>query len=247
MTTVDFTLEGERFRLAGRVSVPEGPVRVGDLLPVARALADGVVAETCRALEAAGEKISCTKGCGACCRNLVAISEVEARQIRALVDRLPEPRREAIRARFREARALLRKAGLLDALLAPERMTAEEYGKMVGLYFREGIPCPFLEDDSCSIYEERPVTCREFLVTSPPEHCAELGSKDVRRVNLPVRVFNAVARWQVPPAEHVEERWVPLILAPEWAAAHPDEPAPKPGPELLRDLLGHVAGGPKDG
>ena len=53
---------------------------------------------------------------------------------------------------------------------------------------------------------------------------------------------SAVARWQVPPGEHIVERWVPLILAPEWAEAHPDEPPPQPGPELLRELLGHLSG-----
>ena len=35
-------------------------------------------------------------------------------------------------------------------------------------YFQLGIPCPFLEEESCSIYHDRPITCREYLVTSPP-------------------------------------------------------------------------------
>src|SRR5262249_61904401 len=99
---------------------------------------------------------------------------------------------------------------------------------------------PFLEEESCSISQERPITCREYLVTSPAENCAKLGDAGVRRVRLPLRVFNAVARWQVPPQEHFLERWVPLILAPEWAEAHPEDPPPRPGPELLRDLLDHL-------
>lgn len=239
-TTAEFTIEGEHFRLKTRVAVPAGPARVSDLLPVARALSDAVVRETCQAVERTGDRISCTKGCGACCRNLVAISEVEARQIRAVVDRLPEPRREAVRARFSEARGRLERAGLLNKLQATDRVTDEDYGALVGAYFQEGIACPFLEEESCSIYDERPITCREFLVTSPPENCARLGSEGVQRVLLPLRVFNAVARWQVPPAEHFLERWVPLILAPEWAAAHPDDPPPRPGPELLRELLDHL-------
>ena len=36
------------------------------------------------------------------------------------------------------------------------------------------------------------------------------------------------------------ECWVPPILAPEWAQAHPDDPSPKPGPELLRELLANL-------
>ena len=119
-------------------------------------------------------------------------------------------------------------------------MTDADYSALVGAYFQEGIACPFLEEESCSIYEERPITCREFLVTSPAEHCARLGSEGVERVRLPVRVFNAVARWQAPEAGHFLERWVPLVLAPEWASAHPNEPPARPGPELLRELLGHL-------
>ena len=242
VASVEFTIEGDDFSLTSRVTVPAGEARVGDLLPVARALSDAVVRETCRAVEAAGERISCAKGCGACCRNLVAISEVEARRIGAVVEGLPEPRRGVLRARFAEARERLERAGLLGTLLAADRVTDEGYTALVGAYFKEGIPCPFLEDESCSIYDERPITCREYLVTSPPEHCAKLGSEDVRKVRLPIRVFNAVARWQAPPPEHFLERWVPLVVAPEWAAAHPDEAPPKPGPDLFKELLEHLRG-----
>ena len=241
MARADFTIEGEHFRLTFRVTVPAGPVEVSDLLPVARALSDAVVRETCQVVEEAGEKISCTRGCGACCRNLVAISEVEARRIRDAVAKLPEPRCSTVRARFAEARQRLERAGLLEKLQAADLWTSADYTALVGIYFQQGIPCPFLEEESCSIYEERPITCREYLVTSPPEYCARLGSEGVRRVRLPLRVFNAVARWQVPPQGHFLERWVPLILAPEWAEAHPDDPPPKPGLELLRELLAHLS------
>jgi Fe-S-cluster containining protein len=241
MASADFTIEGEHFRLTSRVTVPAGPARLSDLLPVARALSDAVVRETCRAVEGAGEKVSCASGCGACCRNLVAISEVEARRIREVLDKLPEPRRSTVRARFAEARQRLEQAGLLEKLQAAEEWTEADYQALVGTYFQQGIPCPFLEDEACSIYEERPITCREYLVTSPPEYCARLGSEGVRRVRLPLRVFNAVARWQVPPQGHFLERWVPLILAPQWAEAHPNEPPPRPGPELLRELLDHLS------
>lgn len=251
MASAEFTIEGEHFRLTTRVTVPAGPARVSDLLPIARALSDALAHEICQMAEGAGEKISCTRGCGACCRNLVAVSEVEARRIRAVIEGLPEPRCSAVRTRFAEAHQRLERAGLLKKLQAADRWTNADYTALVGTYFQQGIPCPFLEAESCSIYQERPITCREYLVTSPSEYCARLGSEGVRRVRLPLRVFNAVARWQVPPQTHFLERWVPLILAPEWAEVHPVDPPPKPGLELLRDLLVHLSSsgrldGPQD-
>jgi hypothetical protein len=55
-------------------------------------------------------------------------------------------------------------------------------------------------------------------------------------------VWTALARFdKLPPGERFI-RWVPLILAPEWADAHPDQTPPRPGPELLKELFEHLTG-----
>lgn len=236
----DFVVEGEHFRLQFQATVPAGPTRAGELLPIARALSDVIVDQACRAAEASGATISCTHGCAACCRGLISISHVEARRIRAVVENAPEPRRAAIHARFAAVREQLEQAGLLEKLRAAESWTAAEYTMAVDACFALGIACPFLEAESCSIYDERPITCREYLVTSPPARCANLASEGVRRVELPVHLFNAVARWQAPSQGHFLEQWVPLLLALEWAEAHPDDPPPKAGLALLQDLLAQL-------
>jgi Fe-S-cluster containining protein len=236
-TVTQVTLKGKSFALTFQARVPAGPTTARALLPLARALSDVMVSQAHKNEEAAGRRVSCSSGCGACCRNLVAISPLEAREIARLVASLPQERKSVIEARFADARARLAAAGLLEKLQSAESWSADDYSDMVGEYFALGIPCPFLEDESCSIYADRPLTCREFLVTSPPEHCAVLGSAAVVRVELPVNVFNAVARWQATGQGAFVEQWVPLILAPEWAAAHADTSTPKKGLELLRELL----------
>lgn len=242
MATVEMTLDGEGWRLSARVAVPTGPCRTDDLLPLARALSNAVVGETVRAVERSGDCISCKAGCGACCRQLVAISEVEARRIAGVVANLPEPRRSTVRARFAEARRRLDGAGLLRELQDPDAVTDSGYGALTTAHFAQGIACPFLEEESCSIYEERPITCREYLVTSPAENCSRPTPENTRRVQILMPVFNAVARWQVAPSEHFLERWVPLILAPDWAEDHPDDSPARPGVDLLRELPGHLTG-----
>lgn len=238
--TAQVRLSGDDWELRTALTVPAGPTPLRDLLPLFRSLSDAVVDATINALRDHDSDVSCKKGCGACCRQMVLISEVEARAIRILIEALPAPRRTEIMTRFAEARRRLVEANLLERLLSPERWTPDEYTKLAGRYFREGIACPFLEDESCSIYTERPVTCREYLVTSPPEHCAKPVTDEVVRLRIPLPVFNAVARMEVPGSAHHRERCVPLVVAPEWAAARPAEPTPRPGPEILREFLGHL-------
>lgn len=243
VATVEVTFEGQHWQLQARMTVPAGPCRPDDLLPLARGLSDAVVGETVRAVEQSGQCISCKAGCGACCRQLVAISEVEARRIARVVEQLPAPRRAVVEGRFAEARRRLDESGLLHDLQDTKKVTDSGYGALTSAYFEQGIACPFLEEESCSIYEERPITCREYLVTSPAENCARPTAENIRRVKILRPVFNAVARWQVSPSEHFLERWVPLILAPEWAADHPDDAPPRPGLDLLRELLDHMKDG----
>lgn len=240
--TADVNLTIGTQRLHAKVSVPTRPIPIGDLLPLAQNLAGAVVQSAVAEVEEQGQTISCKKGCGACCRQLVPISQTEARRLRDLVEVLPEPRRSEIRARFARARARLEESGLLDRLLARDRWDPSEVTSLGMEYFRLGIPCPFLENESCSIHPDRPITCREYLVTSPAEHCANPARDTVNTVRIPLKVWTAVARFDKPAPGERFLRWVPLTLAPEWADTHPEETPPRPGPELLKELFEHLTG-----
>jgi Fe-S-cluster containining protein len=229
-----------------KVTVSAGPIRLADLLPLANALADAIVGVGADAVEKRGERISCKKGCGACCRQLVPISEVEARRMREVLESLPEPRRAEIRARFAAARQRLDEAGLLKHLDQRADWKNEDFQARGLAYFRLGIACPFLEEESCSIYADRPVTCREYLVTSPAEHCANPTRETIQSVAFPLKVLPGLARFDPVPPTARYVRWVPLILAPDWAEAHPDEAPARPGPEVLRELFDHLADKERD-
>src|SRR4051812_30254673 len=72
---IQLAIGGERLRL--EITVPAGPARPRDLLPVLQGLTDVVVGIAVRSAEGQGQAVSCRKGCGACCRQLVPISESE--------------------------------------------------------------------------------------------------------------------------------------------------------------------------
>jgi Fe-S-cluster containining protein len=230
-------------RVRVSMTVPKRPVALGDLLPILRSLAGAIVDQAVATETAEGKTISCRKGCGACCRQIVPLTEIEARQIRDLVEALPEPRGTEVRNRFAAARRRLEESGLIEKLVHPERFSDDELRhRDLGLdYFRLGIACPFLEEESCSIHPERPIACREYLVTSDARHCAEPSLETVQVVPLPGKVSTAVTLIGVDAARRFT-RWVPLILALEWAETHPDELPPRPGPDWLRDLFFRLTG-----
>jgi hypothetical protein len=165
---------------------------------------------------------------------------VEARRVAQLVDALPEPRRAEVQARFEAALTRLADAGLLETLRHPGPELGGGLRSLGETYFHLGIACPFLEDESCSIHLDRPISCREYLVTSPAENCAR-PSPAVRCVPMAAKVSAAVRgmEWDDAPDSPV---WVPLILALEWAAAHPDGPPNRTGPEWIQDLFGRLTG-----
>jgi Fe-S-cluster containining protein len=201
------------------LTIPVGPITLDELLPVARDLTERV-AEI--AIVATGGKVSCGPGCGACCRQKVTITEAEAHRLAVVVARLPEPRRSQIRGRFREAIAQLEEAKLLGP--AGDRgwrtnATFDAAGDEIATrYFRLGIACPFLETESCSIHSERPLVCREYLVTSSPTCCAQYLEQPIDMVAY-LRITRALGRASHRLLPDVNEG-LTLVLALEYVQDH---------------------------
>jgi len=205
--------------IAHPITVPSGPVPPTAVLPALQ----GLVNATVDAAEA-GKAISCRKGCGACCRQLVPISRTEGEALLALVEAMPEDRRVAVQARFADAEAAITAAGLAER---GERSDRE----MSVAYFALGVACPFLEDESCSIHPDRPLVCREYLVTSPAELCAGLAQKGVTPVPVP-KLSLAARRLQ---DEH--DTWFPLAMLMAWSRKARQPAKQRPGTEWVQRFL----------
>jgi Fe-S-cluster containining protein len=235
-------------RLDLTVDVPAGPTRLDDLMPLLQTLSDAVVRTAEEDALRRGTPVSCRKGCGACCRQLVPVSPVEARHVAALVRSMPAARQDVIRQRFAQARQRLEAAGMWQKLQQRAQWPPSAVSELGLEYFRLGIPCPFLEEESCSIHPQRPLTCREYLVTSPAEHCTAPTAQTVQCLPLPAKVWAAAARCESPSAATSASpyiSWVPLIQALDWAEQHPPPPAVEAGPELVRRVLAALARAPQ--
>lgn len=219
------------------VSLPAADVRLTDLLPVLMSFTNALVALAEDAAREAGKPVSCRAGCGACCRQLVPVSEPEALYLAELVEAMPPGRAAQVRERFRAALEALG-AGLLDPLRDTSRLKALEDRRAIGLeYFRAGVACPFLEDESCSIHEHRPLSCREYLVSSPAVNCAHPTAETIAMRPVPVKLSEMLYCFGDGKGND-RTRWLPLVLALEWAAAHAGEEQPRwPATALFERFL----------
>lgn len=177
---IDLNIEGQS--CTAEVVVPNREITLLELLPLLWKFQDALIQVWTDAEAGAGKAISCRKGCGACCRQLVPVSEVEALHLARVLANLPDEARARVTARFEKAVAQLEQNGLLASLTQLAGRSKEEKRRIGLAYFNERIACPFLEDESCSIHPERPSACREYLVTSPAENCAHPTAETVETV-----------------------------------------------------------------
>ena len=102
-STATLRLAVGALRIAHPITVPSGRVAAREVVPALQGLVNAVVDAAERAVTADGKEISCRKGCGACCRQLVPVSRSEGERLLEVLARLPAGRRRAIEARFAEA------------------------------------------------------------------------------------------------------------------------------------------------
>src|SRR5881628_1478878 len=186
------------------VEVPTGFVPVTAIVPLMRRIGEQAEALEERKSIAAGEAISCKKGCAACCRMLVPVMNVAA------------------------AGSRLERAGLLARLTeiaeTSRQLSDEEMEPLNRDYYALRMPCPFLENEVCSIYEDRPAACRELLVTSPAELCQDMVNNPVRPLPVPVRMSTVLGLlWSE--LSGGPARLIPLPVALDWAERNAPEGA----------------------
>ena len=136
--------------------------------------------------------------------------------------------RDAVRASS-QARFAAAEAGFAAAGLTERRGRSDR--ELSTAYFAMGVPCPFLEDESCSIHPERPLVCREYLVTSPAALCAGPSQEGVTPVAVP-KVSMAARGLQ-----EDGDDWFPLAMLMAWGRTRPRKAAKRTGPEWVQRFL----------
>lgn len=164
-------------------------VHIYDLLPFFQNITNKVIEIGTKEAEEQGKTISCRKGCDACCYQLIPISRAEGFNLLNLIDAMPSDQQHDVKRRFNDNMNALKEAGILElmeqAINSNDRKQLREIGV---LYFNLKLPCPFLIEQSCGIHQDRPLSCREFLVVSDSVHCSDPTPDNVEGVVLPKRI-----------------------------------------------------------
>jgi Fe-S-cluster containining protein len=231
-------------RLTTAIDVPTGFIPITAIVPVTRRLGDEAAQLEIQQAITAGQTISCRKGCAACCRMLVPVSAPEAFALREYVEQLPTERRTPLLTRINDTKERLTREGLWDRLTdvaeASRPVPDEELDPINQSYYALRIPCPYLEDETCSIYEARPAACRELLVTSPAELCQDMVQNPISPLPISMRIGSILGLlWGTltssPP------RLIPLPMALEWAERHEEDSRTTwPGSSLLDQVLDNM-------
>ena len=142
---------------------------------------------------ATGKTISCGKGCSHCCKMFVVASLQECE---AIVYHLynNEPAMKLFLKNFpRWNERILRIEGSfrrmneLHARISSGDATEEEakqFDLECDAYATADIPCPFLLDNACSIYEVRPYVCARIVAITPADWCRAGNARQREAVHL---------------------------------------------------------------
>lgn len=232
---VDLPIAGGKGSLAG-------------LMPPAKRLSAAAMGHSEQLWRARGRKVTCKPGCSACCYQLIPVSIPEIVALASALSKLPPAKQTTIKKRFASTLARLEAAGLIQekgegartAMFSREGGDASAKWEDVNkAYYKLDLACPFLENDRCAVYDDRPFVCREYMVVSDPALCEEL-EPSVVPLPRPTYMTRALAD----AAEQLEGHHPPVIPLPlmlEWLEVHKAElSSDHPSEEALELFLSSI-------
>jgi Fe-S-cluster containining protein len=179
----------------------DAPVRICDFIPVAQCLCDKIVGVMLSEAQNLGWNVPCKKGCSSCCKNLVPLLAPEALWLSEEIHKLPKSEQKVLQRSIEFARRKL-------LSVAPPHLTEPDMPQEISDWYSSlNLVCPFLVENSCSIYKLRPLACREHIVAGksgcdkshnqliqPPvsileafsQLCARFGENQTDAIILPV-------------------------------------------------------------
>jgi len=235
--TANFVLKIDGDDVSLSATVPDTKVNGVEMIPVYQRLANDLVEHSVAKTLASGKSISCKAGCGACCVQAVPVMAFEAFHLANVVKRMSAAKQAVVRQRFADSKARLEEAGLLADAENIDAMSEEQRRVFGTRYFQLGMACPFLEKGSCSIYLDRPIRCREFLVTSDAKYCAQLNPEKIDHIETKLSLIPALNRLSRDNIAKQNAGWMLMNFSLDWAKNQIHKLRKKHGGAWLQEFI----------
>ncbi len=214
-----------------RFTVPNAPARLCDIIPLARKLTDAITQRVIDQATQDGLHIPCKSGCSACCNYLVPLSPPELLRLdEDIANRPASQLHKNLYARFGNAMQRIVHAG------APPTEGIISVSKW---YAELELSCPLLESDLCSMYAERPMSCRQHVVCSEPVHCEGADPDQGQILEMPVNTSKALA-FLAEELTGKPAQAVMLPLAPHWLDTNLDSGKATYPPRLMAKKFARI-------
>lgn len=180
------------------IAVGQGHATLADVVPLARIVCDKVTDVIVESIQSDGADIPCRKGCAACCGPyLIPLSVPEVYRLNEEISTSPPHWREQIwQTSLLAARRILSQKppeSFIDQTEDTSLVGREELNLMSDWYAGLKLSCPFLCDGQCSIYDQRPLACRELFVKGSASECGDQSDK-AEVLDIPIQMPNVLAQ-----------------------------------------------------
>jgi len=219
---VELDLEVFGENLDADLEVPDRPIRLSELVPGARDIADRIVDLTIRSWFGPGNAPPCRRGCVRCCYYLVPVCVPEALRLMEEFAALPARRRQRLDRSFLAAGSRLLQARPPALPVAAATTDGRPQAGLVAAghwYAGLRLACPILSGSSCTLYSCRPIACREHMVKAAPRLCEGPHPEPGRLLRPPISVVEALGRLAAE-VEGTDLEAVMLPLLPAWWAGN---------------------------
>jgi Fe-S-cluster containining protein len=194
------------------ISVEQRQAKLSEIIPLARQLSEKLSLSVTDKLHRNGISVTCHKGCSACCSYLVPLSVPEAFRLREEVLAMPQEQAGTILRSFLDsARKIIDSKFHEHNVNDLSHTNIPVQKNLLSKWYAElNLTCPFLSDGICTTYEQRPIACREHLVTGSASLCEALREDEPDVANMPVSILECVGEL----AAELEQSQVEAVMMP---------------------------------
>jgi Fe-S-cluster containining protein len=177
------------------IAVSKGRVTLADIVPLAHTVCTKITDIVVESIHTDGGCVPCGKGCSACCGPyLVSLSVPEALWLNEEISNASQLQRESMwQACLLAARRILSQKPPESFMHQPAETSPIDLNLISSWYESLELSCPFLHNGLCSIYDQRPLACREHFIKGFATACTgERGIAEV--VQMPIQMPNVLAQ-----------------------------------------------------